>query len=179
MYKCYETTASGAYGFGTALQAVSSRVRIPMLPLEFFIGIIPPSDRNEYQEYFLGVNAVGVYGWQPYRLRVPIVLKSGSLSPLKPSGLLQACNGIALPLLCGNTASGADAWGTAPQDGRFRVWFPVGSLEMFKWPLSGGHIRSHWKPFHRSEYQEIFLGVKCGWSIKLTTVPSKLCSMSK
>ena len=28
---------------------------------------------------------------------VPIVLKSGSLNPLEPSGLAQACNGIALP----------------------------------------------------------------------------------
>jgi len=29
---------------------------------------------------------------------VPIVLKSGSLKLLEPSGLVQACNGIALPL---------------------------------------------------------------------------------
>jgi len=29
---------------------------------------------------------------------VPIVLKSGSLNLLEPSGPLQACNGIALPL---------------------------------------------------------------------------------
>jgi len=51
--------ASGAVGLGTALQAVSSRDRFPMLTLEFFIDIIPASDRNEYQEYFLGVNVVG------------------------------------------------------------------------------------------------------------------------
>jgi len=31
---------------------------------------------------------------------VPIVLKSGSLNLLEPSGPVQACNGIALPLLC-------------------------------------------------------------------------------
>jgi hypothetical protein len=30
---------------------------------------------------------------------VPIVLKSGSLNLLEPSGLVQVCNGIALPLL--------------------------------------------------------------------------------
>jgi len=30
---------------------------------------------------------------------VPIVLKSGSLKLLEPSGPVQACNGIALPLL--------------------------------------------------------------------------------
>jgi len=29
---------------------------------------------------------------------VPIVLKSGSLNLLEPSGPVQACNGIALPL---------------------------------------------------------------------------------
>ena len=29
---------------------------------------------------------------------MPIVLKSGSLNPLEPSGPVQACNGIALPL---------------------------------------------------------------------------------
>ena len=31
-------------------------------------------------------------------LHVPIVLKSGSLDILEPSGPVQACNGIALPL---------------------------------------------------------------------------------
>jgi hypothetical protein len=55
-----------------------------------------PPDRNEYQEYFLGVKAAGAYGW-PYHLHVPIVLKSGSLNLLEPSGPVQACNGIALP----------------------------------------------------------------------------------
>jgi hypothetical protein len=50
--------ARGTVDLGTALQAGSSRVRFPMLPLEFFIDIIPASDRNEYPEYFLGVKAV-------------------------------------------------------------------------------------------------------------------------
>ena len=36
--------------------------------------------------------------YKPYHLHVPIVLKSGSLNLLEPSGPLQACNGIALPL---------------------------------------------------------------------------------
>jgi hypothetical protein len=31
---------------------------------------------------------------------VPIVLKSGSLKLLETSGAVQACNGIALPLIC-------------------------------------------------------------------------------
>jgi len=44
------------------------------------------------------VKAAGTQGWQPYHLHVPIVLKSGSLAFLEPSGPVQACNGIALPL---------------------------------------------------------------------------------
>jgi hypothetical protein len=54
-------------------------------------------NRNEYQEYFLGVKAADAKGWQPYNLHVPIVFKSGSFTLLKPSGPLQACTGIALP----------------------------------------------------------------------------------
>ena len=52
--------AGGAVGWGTALQTGRSRVRFPMASLEFFIDIILPagvdtgSNRNEYQEYFLG-----------------------------------------------------------------------------------------------------------------------------
>jgi len=60
-------------------------------------GVDLASNRNEYQEYFLGVKTAGAKGWQPYRLYVPIVLKSGSLNLLEPSGSVKACNGIALP----------------------------------------------------------------------------------
>jgi len=45
-----------------------------------------------------GVKAAGAYGWQPYHLQVPIILKSGSINLLEPSGSVQACNGIALHL---------------------------------------------------------------------------------
>jgi hypothetical protein len=55
--------------------------------------------RNAYQNYFLRMKAPGVYGWQPYHLQVPIFLKSGSLNLLEHLGSVQACNGIALPLL--------------------------------------------------------------------------------
>jgi len=44
------------------------------------------------------VKAADAYGWQPYHLHVPTVLKCGSLNLLEPSVPVQACNGIALPL---------------------------------------------------------------------------------
>jgi hypothetical protein len=45
-----------------------------------------------------GVKVTDAYGWQPYQLHVPIVLKSGSLILLDPSEPVQACSGIAVPL---------------------------------------------------------------------------------
>ena len=54
-------------------------------------------NRNEYQEYSQGGKAAVCYGWLTYQLNAPIVLKSGSLETLQPSGFVQACNGIALP----------------------------------------------------------------------------------
>ena len=66
--------------------------------LHYGPGVDSASNRNEYQEYFLVVKAAVAWGWQPYHLHVPIVLKSGSLNLLETSGLVQACNGIALPL---------------------------------------------------------------------------------
>jgi hypothetical protein len=62
-------------------------------------GVDSASNRNEYQECFLGVKAAGAQGWQPYHLNVLIVLKSGSLNLLEPSGPVKACKGVALPFL--------------------------------------------------------------------------------
>ena len=42
--------------------------------------------------------AASVYDWQPYHLHVSSILESGSLNLLEPSGPVQPCNGIALPL---------------------------------------------------------------------------------
>jgi len=54
-------------------------------------GVDSASNRNEYQEYFLGVKTAGASGW-PYHLHVPIVLKSVSLSLLEPCpGLSRDC----------------------------------------------------------------------------------------
>ena len=46
-----------------------------------------------------GIKAAGAWGWQPYHLHVPIVLKSGSLNLLEPSGPVHVCTGIAVPYL--------------------------------------------------------------------------------
>ena len=43
-----------------------------------------------------GVKAVGAWGWQPYHLQAPIVLKSGNLNHPETSRPVQACDGIAI-----------------------------------------------------------------------------------
>jgi hypothetical protein len=79
-----------------------------MVPLTFFIDIILPAalwlwcrlsllTEMSTSDISRRLKAAGEYGWQPYYLHVPFVLKSGSLSLLEPSGPVQACNGIALP----------------------------------------------------------------------------------
>jgi hypothetical protein len=57
----------------------------------------PLTEMSMYQEYCLGIKASGAYSWQTCHLLVPIVLKSGNLNLLEPSGTGKACNGIALP----------------------------------------------------------------------------------
>ena len=81
-----------------ALKHVIRFLRQLLLRPHYGPGVDSSSNRNKYQEYFLGVKAAGAYGSQPYHLHVPIVLKSGSLNSLEPLGPFQACNGIALPL---------------------------------------------------------------------------------
>ena len=46
-------------------------------------GVASDSNRNEYQEYFLGGKGGRCVGRQPSHLHVPIVLKSGSLNLLE------------------------------------------------------------------------------------------------
>ena len=77
----------------TALQAGRSRVLSSMASLEFFMDItfLPhhdPGGRLSLQQKRA-----------PYHLHLPTVLKSGSLNLLEPSGPVQACTAIALPLL--------------------------------------------------------------------------------
>ena len=60
------------------------------------LGFDSASNRNENQEYFLRGKGGRCIGLTTFISR--IVMKSGSLNLLEPSGSVQACNGIALPL---------------------------------------------------------------------------------
>jgi len=94
----------GAVGWGTALQAGMPRVRFLIVSLEFSINIILPaaiwpsaSNRNEYQEYFLGgkgSRCVGLTTFPPSYADCLEIWVPHNL--LEPSGPVQACNGIAL-----------------------------------------------------------------------------------
>jgi len=61
------------------------------------LGVDSASNRNEYQEHFLrdkGGRCVRLTTLPP---SCAVVMKSGNLNFLEPSGQLQACNGTALP----------------------------------------------------------------------------------
>jgi len=65
----------------------------------YCLGVDSASNRNEYQEHFLGVR-----GGRCVRLTTlppfwAIVMKSGNLNFLEPSGPLQACDWTALPFI--------------------------------------------------------------------------------
>ena len=62
------------------------------------LGLTQPLTEMSTRNISWGIKAAGAWGWQPYCLHVPIVLKSRSLTLLEPSGPVQACCGIALPL---------------------------------------------------------------------------------
>ena len=91
----------GAVGWGTALQTGRLWVWFPMVSLEFFIHIILPaalrpwgrltSNRNEYQEYFLGGKGgrwVGLTTLPPSRADCIEIWQP------QPPGTLRACPGL-------------------------------------------------------------------------------------
>jgi hypothetical protein len=90
----------GAVGGDTALKAGRSRAQFLMVSLEFFFDIIllalgnSASNRNDYQEYFLGDKSGQCVGLTT----LPIVLNLGASTSWNPQS--NACTGIALPLLC-------------------------------------------------------------------------------
>ena len=86
------------------LQIGRSLVRFQMVSLEFFIHIIlrsyygpgvdSASNKNEYQEDFLGVKAAGAYGLQPYQLPVPLSWNLGTLTSWNPLGHSRPVTGL-------------------------------------------------------------------------------------
>ena len=91
------------------LQIGRSLVRTQLVSLEFFIdiksfrshygpGVDSASNRNEYQEYFLGVKSGRCVRLTTLPPTWVVVMKSGNLNFLEPFRLLQACNGTDLPL---------------------------------------------------------------------------------
>ena len=97
-----------AVGCFAVLQIGRSLVRSQLVSLEFFIdiksfrshygpGVVSVSNRNEYQDYFLGVKSGRCVRLTTLSLSCAVVTKSGNLNFLEPSGPLQACNGTALP----------------------------------------------------------------------------------
>jgi len=60
------------------------------------LGLTQPLTEMSTRNISWGGNGGRCTGLQPYHLHVPIVLKSGSLNLLEPSGPVQACYGIDL-----------------------------------------------------------------------------------
>jgi len=92
----------------TKLQTVRRQVRFPMWSPECFIdiksfrshyvpGVDSASNRNEYQEHFVGGKGGRCVGLTTLQPSCAVVLNSGNLNFLEPSGPLQACNGTDLP----------------------------------------------------------------------------------
>jgi len=86
------------------LQIGKSLVRSQLVSLEYFVdiksfrshcgpGIDSASNRNEYQEHFLGGKGGRCLRQTTLPVSCAVVMKSGNLNFLEPSGPLQACNG--------------------------------------------------------------------------------------
>ena len=60
------------------------------------LGLTQPLTEMSTKNISWGIKAVGAYGWQPYHLHVPTVLKYGCLNLLEASGPVETCNGTAL-----------------------------------------------------------------------------------
>jgi len=71
-------------------------IDIKSFRLHYDPGVDSASNRNEYQEHFLGVKATGSKA-DILPPSCDVVTKSGNLNFLEPSGPLRACNGTALP----------------------------------------------------------------------------------
>jgi len=70
-------------------------------------GVDSASNRNEYQDYFLGVKAAGAWGWQPYHHPVPLLRNLGTLTSWNPLGLSRPVTGLLYGAFPGVKAAGA------------------------------------------------------------------------
>jgi hypothetical protein len=57
-------------------------------------GFDSASKRNKYEEYFLGVNAAGAQGWQPYHHPVPLSRNQGTLTSWNLLGQSRPVRGL-------------------------------------------------------------------------------------
>ena len=62
--------------------------------LNMALGLTQPLTEMSTRNISWVVKAAGAYGWQPYHLHVPIVMKSGSQNLLEPSGLSRPVMGL-------------------------------------------------------------------------------------
>ena len=69
-----------------------------ILPAHYGSGVDSASNRNEYQEYFLGGKGGRCVRVTTLPPSCAVIMKSGNLNFLELSGPLQAWNGTALPL---------------------------------------------------------------------------------
>ena len=88
----------------SVLQAGKSRIRYPIVSLQFFIDLVLPTPfflgstepltEISTKNISRGVKAVGAQRWEPYHFQAQLVLKSRSLNFPEPSEVVQACIGI-------------------------------------------------------------------------------------
>ena len=73
-------------------------IHIKSLRSHYGPGVDSASNRNEYQEHFLGVKSGRCVRMTTLPPSCAFVMKSGNLNFLEPSGHLRACNGTVSPL---------------------------------------------------------------------------------
>jgi hypothetical protein len=94
----------GWVGLGAGLDRCGksrpARIRSPDFPArsESLYRLRYPGNRNEYQVYLLGDKGGRCVRLTTLPPSCAVVMKSGNLNFLEPSGPLQACKGTALPL---------------------------------------------------------------------------------
>ena len=77
-------------------------IDIKSFPSHYGPGVDSGSNRNEYQQYFLGGKGGRCVRLTTLPTSCAVVTKSGNLNFLEPSGPVQACNGTDLPFVAKN-----------------------------------------------------------------------------